>query len=51
VPAVADEQLDADAALQSLDLLRQRRPGDVQPLGGPTEVQLLGDRHEVAQLA
>jgi hypothetical protein len=22
----------------------------VQPLGGPAEVQLLGDRHEVAQV-
>jgi hypothetical protein len=36
---------------ERLDLLRQGGPGDQQPLGGPAEVQLLGDRDEVAQLA
>ena len=37
--------------LERLDLLRQRRRGDVQALGRTPEVQLLGDRDEVAQLA
>ena len=48
---VTHEQVDTHAALQRLDLLGERGPGDAQPLGGPAEVQFLGDRHEVAQLA
>ena len=32
-------------------LLRQRRRGDVQTLRGAPEMELLGDGHEVAQLA
>jgi hypothetical protein len=51
VPAVANEQWDPDACLECLDLLRQRRSGNVQTLSRATEVQLLGDRHEVPQLA
>ena len=49
-PPVPLEQPHAEIALERLDLLRQRRPGDVQPGRGPAEVQLLGDRHEVPQL-
>lgn len=45
------QQGDADLRLELLDLLGERRLGDVQPLGGPTEVTLLGDGHEVAQVA
>ena len=36
--------------LEPADLPRERRLGDVQALGGAAEVQLLGDRDEVAQL-
>ena len=49
--AVANEEVHPHAALQRLDLLRQRGTGDAQPLGGPAEVKLLGNRHEIAQLA
>ena len=49
--AVAVEQADLQVAFERLDLLGQRRAGDMQPLGRATEVQLLGDGHEVAQLA
>jgi hypothetical protein len=48
---VAVEEPGAQIAFQGLDLLGQRGPGDPQPLGGPGEAQLLGDRDEVAQLA
>ena len=44
------EQPAADDVLQSPDLLRERRLGHVQPLRRAAEVQLLGDRHEVAQV-
>ena len=40
----------AELALELADLLRQRRLGDVQPIGGPAEVQLLGDGPEVAKM-
>ena len=33
------------------DLLRQRRSRNVKPLRGPTEMQFLGNRDEVAQLS
>ena len=46
----ADEELDAELGLEAPDLLGERRLGHVQPLGGATEVPLLGDRHEVAQV-
>src|ERR1700741_2228054 len=49
--AITIEESDFEVALQSLDLLGERRTGDVQPVGGPAEVQLLGDSDEVAQLA
>ena len=51
VPAVANEQRAPDARLERLDLLRQRRRGDMQTLGRAPEVQLLGDGDEVTQLA
>jgi hypothetical protein len=38
-------------AFERLDLLGERRPGDAQPFRRATEVQLLGDRDEVGQLA
>ena len=48
---VPGEQLRAQLLLQRADLPGQHRLRDVQPLGGPAEVQLLGHGHEVAQLA
>jgi len=48
--AVTVEQADLQVALERLDLLGQRRTRNVQPLGRATEIQLLGDGHEVAQL-
>jgi hypothetical protein len=47
----AAQQLDAEVSLEAADLLRQRGLGHVQPGGGVAEVQLLGDGHEVPQLA
>ena len=47
----ADEQRRPEARLECLDLLRERRGGDVQSLGRAAEVELLGDGDEVAQLA
>ena len=44
------EQRDVERALQALDLPGQRRLGHRQPLGGPAEVLLLGDRDESLQL-
>jgi hypothetical protein len=49
--AVAVEQPHPKVVFEGLDLLRQRGPGDQQPLGGPAEVQLLGHRDEIPQLA
>jgi hypothetical protein len=48
--AVPVEQARAEDAFQGLDLLRQRWSGNVQPRGGPAEVEFAGDGHEVAQL-
>ena len=45
------QQGDAELGLELADLLGQRRLGHVQPFGGPPEVPLLGDGHEVAQVA
>ena len=50
-PSGAGQQLAAELVLELADLLAQRRLGDVQPGGRAAEVQLLGDGHEVAQLA
>lgn len=46
----ARQQRYAELALELTDLLGQWRLGDVQPVGGPAEVQLLADRDEVAQM-
>src|SRR6202022_2025929 len=40
----------ADLGLQLMDLLAERRLGDVQPGCGTAKVQLLGDGNEIAQL-
>ena len=50
-PRRAHEQHGAEIALELADRARERRLRHVQPRGGAAEVQLLGDRHEVAQLA
>jgi hypothetical protein len=50
-PAGPVEQLDAELSLELVDPLRERRSRDVEPGGGPTEVQLLGHGHEVAHAA
>jgi hypothetical protein len=46
----AVQERGAEAVLEGLDRLAQRRLGHVQPLGRPAEVQLLGDRDEVPRL-
>ena len=46
----AMQQLHAELGLQRPDLARQRRLGDVQPVGGTPEMTLLGDGHEIAQV-
>jgi hypothetical protein len=46
----AAQQLDADEALERAHLAAERRLGDVQACGGASEVQLLGDRDERAQV-
>ena len=51
LPGVAHEQGDAELVLQPLDAGRQRLLGEVEPLRGAREVQLLRHREEVAQLA
>jgi hypothetical protein len=51
VSAVADEQLSPELTFETADLLRQRRSRNVKPLCGPTEMQFLGNRDEVAQLS
>jgi hypothetical protein len=47
--ARAVEQRHAELALEPGDLLAQGRLGDVQALGGTTEVQLVGEHDERAQ--
>jgi hypothetical protein len=44
------EEADAELAFQPLDLLAQRRLDDVLPVGGPAEVQLLRQGHEIPKL-
>jgi hypothetical protein len=46
-----NEELDTELAFQLADLLRERWLSDVQPFGRASEVQLLGDRDEVAKMA
>ena len=47
--AVADKQRRTQLVLELADLLGQRGLADVELRGGPPEVQLIGDGHEVAQ--
>ncbi|CAM5316237.1 hypothetical protein SALBM311S_08179 [Streptomyces alboniger] len=47
----AVEQLDAEFGLELADLRGERRLGHVEPLGGSTEVALLGHCHVVPQVA
>src|SRR5215212_7304548 len=47
---IAVEQVYLKVPFQRLDLLRQRRARDVQPVSGAAEIQLLGDGKEIAQL-
>jgi hypothetical protein len=49
--AGAAKELHAEASLQSLDLLAERRLRDAEACGRASEVQLLGDRDEVAQMS
>jgi hypothetical protein len=49
--AATNEQLHPELSLEGEDLLAERRPADLEALGGPAEVQLLGDGDEVAQLS
>jgi hypothetical protein len=44
------EELAAELCLERPDLGREGRLGDVQPLGGAAEVQLLGDGQEVPEM-
>jgi hypothetical protein len=50
-PAVAFEQLGAELVLELADLNAQRGLADMEPDRRAPEVELLGDRHEVAQQA
>ncbi len=51
LPPVAVEQRDAKLALDRLDLQAQGRLADVQAFRRAAEVQLLGDRDEITELA
>ncbi len=46
----APEQGDAEFVLELPDRLGERWLRDVEPLGGPSEVEFLADREEVAQV-
>ena len=48
--ADAVEERLADLFLELADLVRQRRLGDVDPLGRAREAQAIGQRHEVAKV-
>ena len=50
LPVAAQHQRATDRVLQPLDLLGQRRLGDVESIGRPAEMQLLRQRDERAQL-
>jgi hypothetical protein len=47
VPAVPVKQCHPELPFKPADLMTERRLGDVQPLGCPAEVKLLGDGDEV----
>ncbi len=46
-----DEQPGTDLPLELQDLLAERRLGDAEMRRGIGEVQMLGDREEITQLA
>jgi hypothetical protein len=48
---VRTKELAAKLPFEGADLARERRLGDVQALRRTAEVQLLGDRQEVAQMS
>jgi hypothetical protein len=50
VAALAPEQRPTELVLQHLNRARQRRLRDVALVGGAREVQLPGDRQEIANL-
>jgi hypothetical protein len=50
LPRRADQQRHPQVVLELLDLLRERRLGDVQARRGPSEVALLAHRDEVAEV-
>jgi hypothetical protein len=50
-PGGAVEEPHAQLAFEPADLLAHRRLDDADPLGGDAESALLGDGHEVLQLA
>jgi hypothetical protein len=50
VASVALQQTRAELTLQRLDLSAQPRLGEMQGLGGPTKMQVLGERHERSEL-
>ena len=50
-PAVVRVNSAPQLPLEAGDVAAESLLGQVQPGGGPGEVQLLGDRHEVAQQA
>jgi hypothetical protein len=49
-PAVAEEELSADRALELQDLLRETRLSDVEAFCCSPEMKLLGHRDEVPEL-
>jgi len=51
VAAGAHEQVGAERALELVNLVAQRRLGDVEARGSPAEMELLRDGQEVAQQA
>jgi hypothetical protein len=51
VAAGAHEQVRAERALELVDLVAQRRLGDVEARGGPAEMELLRDGQEIAEQA
>ena len=48
---LADEEREAELLLELLDLAAERRLRDVEPFGRAPEVQLLGDRYEIAKMS
>jgi hypothetical protein len=51
VAAVSHEQVSAERAIELVDLIAQRRLGNVEPGCGAAKMELLGNGQEVARLA